>query len=119
LPLVLVNGSVVPQPFSRLPSITLEMAIKQIIIDVSTDVLNQLLILQTAFIKEINELFNMFFNVGESIPQEKFASINLKQSTESGFELVSLLNSVKMSMQVIITCVCLCIFICVVCHQIS
>lgn len=42
----------------------------------------------------------MFFNIGESIPQEKLASINLKQSTESGFELISLLNSVKLSMQV-------------------
>lgn len=42
----------------------------------------------------------MFFNIGESLPQEKISSINLKQSTESGFEFISLLSSVKLSLQV-------------------
>lgn len=51
LPVVTLEGSIVPQPYSRLPSITLEMAVKQVAIDVTTDVLNQLLILQSAFIK--------------------------------------------------------------------
>ena len=51
LPVVTLDGSIVPQPYSRLPSITLEMAVKQVAIDVTTDVLNQLLILQSAFIK--------------------------------------------------------------------
>ena len=50
LPVVTLDGSIVPQPYSRLPSITLEMAVKQVAIDVTTDVLNQLLILQSAFI---------------------------------------------------------------------
>lgn len=42
----------------------------------------------------------MFLNIGESLPQEGFASINLKQPTERGFEIMSLVNSVKLSMQV-------------------
>ena len=46
-----MNGRVVPSPTSRLPRVTLELAIKQVIVDVTTDVLNQLLILQTSFIK--------------------------------------------------------------------
>lgn len=51
LPVVLLKGSIVPRPFNRIPSITLEIAVKQVVVDLTTDVLNQLLILQTAFIK--------------------------------------------------------------------
>ena len=74
--------------------------------------------------QEINELLNMFFNIGESIPQERLSSIklkDLKQSTESGFELISLLSSIKLSLQVhicvcvsvsVYLCVCLCLCLC-------
>lgn len=39
-------------------------------------------------------------NVGESLPQNRLTSIDLKQQAGTGFELISLLNSVKLSMQV-------------------
>ena len=48
---MVLKGSIVPQLYNQLPSITLELAIKQVVINVSTDVLNQILILQTAFIR--------------------------------------------------------------------
>lgn len=51
LPVVLLMGKVTPRPHSRLPSVTLEVSVKQVVIEVTTNVLNQLLILQTAFIK--------------------------------------------------------------------
>ena len=51
MPIIALKGSVIPRPFSRLPSISAELAMKQVVIDVTTDVFNQLLILQTSFIK--------------------------------------------------------------------
>ena len=39
-------------------------------------------------------------NIGESIPQDSLNAINLAQPADTGFELISLLNSVKLSMQV-------------------
>ena len=51
LPAITLKGSIVPRPFSRLPSISAELAMKQVVIDVTTDVFNQLLVLQTSFIK--------------------------------------------------------------------
>ncbi|XP_019853101.1 PREDICTED: uncharacterized protein KIAA1109-like isoform X3 [Amphimedon queenslandica] len=99
LPVVLLRGKVTPRPHSRLPSVTLEVSVKQVVIEVTTNVLNQLLILQSAFIKETNELFNMFMNIGESLPQDRLNAINLTQPADTGFELISLLNSVKLSMQ--------------------
>lgn len=51
-------------------------------------------------LQEVNELINMFFNIGEAIPQERLA--NIKQA-ESGNELLSLLSSVRLSVQVSIS----------------
>ena len=39
-------------------------------------------------------------NIGESLPQDRLNAINLTQPADTGFELISLLNSVKLSMQV-------------------
>lgn len=57
LPLMNMKGRVIPSPSSRLPRVSMELAVKQVIVDVSTDVLNQLLILQTSFIKVIKVLY--------------------------------------------------------------
>lgn len=51
LPVMHLLGNVIPSPQRRLPRIFIEVAVKQVVIDVTTDVLNQLLILQTSFIK--------------------------------------------------------------------
>ena len=59
LPLLNMKGRVVPSPTSRLPRVTMELAVKQVIVDVTTDVLNQLLILQSSFIKVLGQCKHM------------------------------------------------------------
>ena len=56
LPPINFGGDVRAYPPSKLPRFSVSLAIKQVNVDLTTDVLNQLLILQNSFIK-----------VGESI----------------------------------------------------
>ena len=51
LPTVSLKGEVRSRKHTRLPSVSAELAVKQVNVDVTTDVLNQLLILQNTFIK--------------------------------------------------------------------
>ena len=51
LPLINLKGRVTPSPSRRLPRVFIELAMKQVVVHVTTDVFNQLLILQTSFIK--------------------------------------------------------------------
>lgn len=51
LPTISLKGDVKSHRHIKLPRVSVELAIKQVNIDVTTDVLNQLLILQNTFIK--------------------------------------------------------------------
>ncbi len=51
LPTVTLTGDVRTSRHARLPRVSLELSVKQLNIDLTTDVLNQLLILQNSFIK--------------------------------------------------------------------
>lgn len=51
LPCLLLQGTVKRPRKKSLPKVTLDLAVKKVNIDVTTDVLNQLLIMQNTFIK--------------------------------------------------------------------
>lgn len=51
LPTATLTGAVRSALRSKVPRVSLELAVKQVNIDLTTDILNQLLILQNTFIK--------------------------------------------------------------------
>ena len=51
LPTITLNGEVKSGRHNKLPKVSLELVVKQVNIDLTTDVLNQLLIVQNTFIK--------------------------------------------------------------------
>ena len=51
LPTISLKGEVKRSPRTKLPLVSLDLSIKQVNIDITTDVLNQLLIVQNSFIK--------------------------------------------------------------------
>ena len=56
LPTLYLNGTVQGSRRTMIPRVSLELSVKQVVVDITTDVLNQLLILQNSFIK-VSELF--------------------------------------------------------------
>ena len=56
LPTISLNGEVKSGRHNKLPKVSLELVVKQVNIDLTTDVLNQLLILQNTFIKVLQFL---------------------------------------------------------------
>ena len=51
LPHLTLKGTVQGSRRTMIPSVSLELSVKQVVIDITTDVLNQLLVLQNSFIK--------------------------------------------------------------------
>lgn len=51
LPTVVLTGDIRTSRHAKLPRVSLELTVKQLSIDLTTDVLNQVLILQNSFIK--------------------------------------------------------------------
>lgn len=56
LPMATLTGAVRAGLRSKIPRVSLELAVKQVNIDLTTDILNQLLILQNTFIKVIGSI---------------------------------------------------------------
>ena len=70
LPMATLTGAVKSGRRNRLPRVSVELAVKQVNIDLSTDMLNQLLILQNTFIKvcgvkDIHIVSGNTFGIGE------------------------------------------------------
>ena len=61
LPTLQLTGEVKRAAVTKLPRVSLELAIKQVNVDLTTDVLNQLLILQNSFIKVMKLLIHLIF----------------------------------------------------------
>ena len=51
LPHLTLKGTVQGSRRTMIPSVSLELSVKQVVVDITTDVLNQLLVLQNSFIK--------------------------------------------------------------------
>lgn len=59
LPTLNLKGKVEGSRHTMIPRVSLELAVKHVTIDITTDVLNQLLILQNSFIK-VSECTHMY-----------------------------------------------------------
>jgi hypothetical protein len=75
--------------------------VQKVNIDLTTDSLNQLLVLQNSFIKEVNELAQLFISIGESLPQQmagRSAGLQRRDSDPGAdLDLLSLLDSCRVS----------------------
>jgi hypothetical protein len=108
LPTVTLGGDMRRSQASHLPLVSLTLTVQKVNVDLTTDSLNQLLVLQNSFIKEVNELAQLFISIGESLPQQRRqqaagglgaghpAQLERRDSEAAGPELLSLLDSCRL-----------------------
>jgi hypothetical protein len=101
LPTVRLSGDVRRGLDRHLPQVSVCLTVQKVNIDLTTDSLNQLLVLQNSFIKEVNELAQLFISIGESLPQQmagRSAGLQRRDSDPGAdLDLLSLLDSCRVS----------------------